>query len=430
MLKNRSNVWGRWQLERWGQKGQGPPHSGVLKCARGPSYLLPRTILRLPSPLCILHILKQPLTFATGYLYLWSELSSVVFSEFRHHLTLIQRSLPAMPPSDSKHQFLGTEHDCYYATDPRVNKELATSLAGKICVIAGAGRGIGQAIARFFAHASAKVLVLYALEQDELDATARQCKEIHPDIKINTAVLDVRDADAVKTALESVDTEFGGIDVLLMNAGRPPQWLDTVDSNPKIWWDTVAISLQGAFNFSRYALPIMQRQKSGRIIFTSSSGAHLNFGFGSYTLSKLALIRMAEIIHAENYKQFGIHAFAFHPGAVQTRFYYDFEDKALGKPARINSYVEEGAENEDKSAELAFNTFKGIQWDTPEMAAGLVLALSAGKLDFMSGRYVDASVNIEKYIADKDSIVEQDLHRVRLHYANSLVDGLMPVLEY
>lgn len=330
-------------------------------------------------------------------------------------------------PDDSKTHFLGTEHDCYYATDPQVNKELAESLSGKICVIAGAGRGIGQACAKFFAHASASAIAIYALEDNELEETAQLCKTISPNIRIITGVLDVRDSEKVKTALEHVDAEFGGIDVLLMNAGRPPQWLNVVDCDPKIWWDTVAISLQGAFNFSRYALPIMQRQKGGRIIFTSSSGAHLNSGFGSYTLGKLGMVRLAEIIHKENFKEFGIHAFAYHPGAVQTRFFYDFQDAVTGKQARANSYVEEGVENGHKSATTAVNAFKGVQWDTPELPAGLVLAISAGKLDFMSGRYLDASVNIKDYAKNQDTIQEFDLHRVRLQYAPN---EFLPVLDY
>ena len=153
-----------------------------------------------------------------------------------------------------------------------------------------------------------------------------------------------------------------------------------------MWWDTVAISLQGAFNFARYALPVMQRQKSGRFIFTSSAGAHTSRGIGSYAIGKLGMIRLAEYIHAENFETYGIKAFAFHPGRIKTRFFTDFEDQVKGKAPVPGSYVVEGVEHEDKSAETAVKFLDdGSAWDTPEMPAGLVTVLAAGILDFMSG---------------------------------------------
>ncbi len=162
--------------------------------------------------------------------------------------------------------FLGEETDCYYEVDPRLNANLQQSMIGKNIFIAGAGRGIGQACARFFAHASARSLTLVSLELDEVEETAKACQMINPKLLTKTAVVDVCNAARVKVIMEEVDRDFGGVDVLLMNAGRPPQWLPTAESDPQIWWDTVAVSLQGAFNCSRFALPMMQR-KGGCIIF-------------------------------------------------------------------------------------------------------------------------------------------------------------------
>lgn len=320
---------------------------------------------------------------------------------------------------------LGSEHDCYYATDPRINKDL--SVAGKNCIVAGAGRGVGRACARFFAHASAKSITLVAIEQEEVEETGRLCKEINASVQILTAAFDVTNAKKVQSLLDTIDKEFGGVDVLHMNAGRPPQWLSTVDCDPTIWWDTVAVSLQGAFNFSRFSLPSMQRKKEGVIIFTSSNGAHSNFGMGSYAVGKLGMVRLAETIHNENFKEYNIKAFAFNPGCVRTRFYTDFKDKVDGIQTEGTSYLLDGIPNEEKSAHTAVDTLKDVTWDTPEMAAGLVIALAAGKLNFMSGRYVDASKNIEEYIKDRDLIVKRDLHRVRLHAG---IDTFIPTLDF
>ncbi|CAK7221460.1 hypothetical protein SBRCBS47491_004533 [Sporothrix bragantina] len=314
----------------------------------------------------------------------------------------------------------GNEHDCSYETDPRQNPELATSLKGKNVLVAGAGRGIGRACAEFLTHASARSLTLIALELKELEATAEACRRINGNVLIKVAAADVCDAARAETILAEVDRDFGGVDVLVMNAGRPPQWLPTAQSDAAIWWSTVSVSLQGAFNFSRFALPTMQRKKGGSIIFTSSAGAHSNFGMASYTIGKLGMVRLCEILHQENFKEHNIKVFAYHPGCVRTRFFTDFTDFLENKPAE-GSYVVKGVPGEQQSAETAKNAFNGVTFDTPELAAGLVTALAAGKLDFMSGRYIDASRHVNEYIAEKEAIQKEDLHRVRLHLAERFV---------
>jgi len=271
---------------------------------------------------------------------------------------------------------------------------------------------LGVPLQSFFAHTAAKSLSLMALELSEVDETARICKEINPNLLTKTAAFDVRDYEKVQQFIDEVDREFGGVDVLFMNAGRPPQWLGTHESDPQVWWDTVAISLQGSFNFSRAVIPIMRREKGGRIIFTASAAAHVSGGMSSYALGKLGMVRLCEILHNEN-KAYGIKTFAIHPGAIPTRFFTDFRDAAEGH-IKDGSYVSQTLPGEKQSADTATYFFKDIQWDTPQMPAGLVTVLASGQMDFMSGRYVDASRKIDEYIADKDKITAQDLHRVRL----------------
>lgn len=172
--------------------------------------------------------------------------------------------------SKAQTMFLGKQSDCSSATDPRINKELALSLKNKNGIISGAGRGIGRASALFLTHASAKSLSLMALELEEVEETAKLCREINSRVLLKTVAFGVTDYDKTAAFVKEADGDFGGVHILLMNAGRPPQWLPTAECDPRIWWDTVAVLLQGNFNFSRSALPIMQRQKEGRIIFTSS----------------------------------------------------------------------------------------------------------------------------------------------------------------
>ncbi|ETN40967.1 uncharacterized protein HMPREF1541_05247 [Cyphellophora europaea CBS 101466] len=323
-------------------------------------------------------------------------------------------------------RFLGNLHDCYVTTDTRANKELAAQLNGLNVVVAGAGRGVGRAAAELFSHGFPKSLSLVALEQDEVDDTVKLCQSISKSTSVLSRAFNVTDAKAVQAFLSDVEKTFGSIDVVVMNAGRPPQWLPTAEGDPDIWWDTVAVSLQGAYNFSRYALPIMKKQQHGRIIFTSSAASHANEGISSYIVGKLGMVRLAEIIHAENFKESNIKAFAIHPGAIPTRFYHDFKNKAEGHTEDLR-YISDTAEGEQKSAETAKGFFKDAHWDTPYMAGGMMTVLASGQMDFMSGRYVDCAMRVEDLVAKKDDILKNDLYRVRL---NAGEGGLIPRLDY
>jgi NAD(P)-dependent dehydrogenase (short-subunit alcohol dehydrogenase family) len=317
--------------------------------------------------------------------------------------------------------------DCYATTDVRKNKELASQLHGKNVVIFGAGRGIGQTFAEFFSHCTPKSISVCALEQDEVDRVAEACRGIDGSIATKTRALDVRDAAAVKAFIEDVVKSNGSIDIAIMNAGRPPQWLPLSEGSPDLWWHSVEVGIRGSYNMARYALPIMQAQHSGTVIFTASAGAHGNAGYSAYTTAKLAMVRLAEIVHAENFREHNIKAFAVSPGAVPTRMYTDFRDAAAGKKVD-GSYVVESAEGEEKSVKIAMEHFGHIkQWDTPEMSAGMVAVLCSGQLDFLSGRFVDCAIKVEKYLQEKQTILEEDLYRIRL---NAGTQGLLPRLEY
>lgn len=308
---------------------------------------------------------------------------------------------------------LGSQFDCTFTSDPRVNKELGARLHGQNVVIAGAGRGVGRATAEFFAYTEAATLSLMALEQAEVDETAALCRQISPKLTVKTAAFNVLEYSAVQSFIDKVIEEFGQIDVLFMNAGRGPQWLATHESDPDIWWDAMAVSLRGAFNFTRAALPYMRKQSDGaRIVYTSSSGAHADQGMGGYVIGKLGQVRLAEIVHNEN-RDKNIKAFAYHPGAIQTRFFYDYEDALQGN-IKDGSYLSKDLLGDQKSARTAVEALSAATFSTPQTPAGLVTVLASGQLDFMSGRYLDATVKIEDYLADEKRIVLDDLHRVRL----------------
>lgn len=318
----------------------------------------------------------------------------------------------------------GNRREAYYATDPKENPELQSSLKGQHAIVTGSGRGIGREIALFLTHASAKALTLVALDQPEIEETAVLCKKINPDIQILTKTMDVTNQLEVQDVVQEAAEKFGTIDVLVCNAGRPGQFLRTEESDPGIWWSTVGTSVQHSFLFTRYALPYMQGRKSGRIIYTTSSAANFSGGLSGYVIGKLGQVRLAEIIHVENYRENNIKCFAFSPGGVKTRFFYAQEEGATGAghPEGSVEWKDRDVPGQAKSAAVAYSILKDLDFDQPTLAAGLVTALAAGKLDFMSGRYLDATVDIDEYIKSADEITSKDLNRVRLHRQNNVFE--------
>lgn len=114
--------------------------------------------------------------------------------------------------------------------------------------------------------------------------------------------VDVRDTEAVKALVDEVDQDSGTIDVIMMNFGKPPQWLAIYGSHPGLWPQSVVFKIFDSYKFTHYLLPMMQNQKSGTVILAATAGAHSNADCSSYTASKLARVCQAKIIHAKSFQ--------------------------------------------------------------------------------------------------------------------------------
>lgn len=123
-----------------------------------------------------------------------------------------------------------------------------------------------------------------------------------PDTRVFYRALDIRDADAVRIFIQDSSRGSDGIiDVLCCNAGMSPPLKLIVDSVPDQWWMGLEINLRRPYLFSHYVLPVMQKQKHGRIIITSSRAAvTVTDKASSYQISKLAVARLADSIHDDN----------------------------------------------------------------------------------------------------------------------------------
>ena len=155
-------------------------------------------------------------------------------------------------------------------------------LDGQVALIIGAARGIGAGIAERFAEEGARVVIADNLVEAGQD-TARRLNGRF--IKI-----DVSNFEDNKIAVALAVSAYGGLDILVQNAGIYP-WTLIENISPEEWDQVLAVNLKGTFLSARAALPVMKSQGSGRMVFTSSiTGPRVTSpGHGHYSASKAGI---------------------------------------------------------------------------------------------------------------------------------------------
>lgn len=192
------------------------------------------------------------------------------------------------------------------------------SLSGSVCVVTGGGRGIGRYTAETLAEAGAK-LVLCARSEGELVEVAATLEQ-----RFGTEVLvravDVTDFLAVHAFSDAVKERFGGVDVLVNNAGvyGPVGLITEID--PAAWASAVSVNLVGVMHAIRAFAPLMQAAGRGRIINVGGGGiggAGTPARVSAYTASKAAVAGLTETL-ARELAPFGIYVNTVAPGAIST----------------------------------------------------------------------------------------------------------------
>lgn len=185
-------------------------------------------------------------------------------------------------------------------------------LSGRVAVVTGAGRGIGQRIAEVLAGNGAKVAAL------DLEAPA------HPEIL--GIACDVSDEAAIDAAFTRVESELGEVSVLVLNAGIYPI-VPFEETTRELWDKTMAINLTGAFLAARRALPHMREAGYGRIVGIGSSAGKAGGkrSVAAYAASKAGVMTLMKSI-ANEYAKYGITANALAPALIDTPMIADTRD--------------------------------------------------------------------------------------------------------
>ena len=190
------------------------------------------------------------------------------------------------------------------------------TLSRKRVLVTGGNSGLGEAMVRAFAGAGARVAINYVAHPELAEALAQDVRKRSGEALAVEA--DVADPDAVTKMFDQVDAAWGGLDVLINNAGidgpRAPGW----EVDIAAWRRVLDINLMGAFFCAREALARMVRQKSGVILNTSSVHEVIPWsGYSAYTASKAALSMLAKTL-AQEAGPHGVRVLCIAPGAIQT----------------------------------------------------------------------------------------------------------------
>ena len=188
-------------------------------------------------------------------------------------------------------------------------------LKGKTALITGAGKGIGEGIARVYAKEGADLVLCARGTQTE-----KLCEELRDRYGIDAIFVptDVADMQACERAAAAAIARFGRVDILVSNAGvcRLGSFLEASEADRA---DHLDGNVKGAWNMCQAVMPVRKEQKYGRVVIMSSVTGYMvaDPGEAGYAMSKAALIGLTKAL-AREFAQDGITVNAICPGYVDT----------------------------------------------------------------------------------------------------------------
>ena len=198
-----------------------------------------------------------------------------------------------------------------------MNANQIFSLEGKIALITGASKGIGEAIARFYAACGAKV-VINSRKQEELDKVAEDIRSQGGEC-VGIAA-NAGDITGCKMLIEKTIEMYGGIDILVNNAATNPVYGPVLNAEEWAFDKIMNINVKAPFELSKMVYPVMKQRGGGSVINVSSiAGITPDPGLGLYSVSKAALNMLTKVT-AKEWGVDGIRVNSICPGLIKTKF--------------------------------------------------------------------------------------------------------------
>ncbi|UWU27153.1 SDR family oxidoreductase [Rhizobium sp. WSM1274] len=219
----------------------------------------------------------------------------------------------------------------------------------KVALVTGASRGIGAAVARRLARNGFTVVINYSGNAAPAEELVQEIEQAGG--KALTAKADVSDAEAVRHMFEAAETAFGGVDVLVNNAGI--MMLSSLAEADDVNFDRqINVNLKGTFNTLREAAKRLR--DGGRVINFSTSVVGLKLEtYGVYAATKAAVETLTAIM-AKEMRGRNITVNAIAPGPVATDLFLNGKsDELIARMAKMNPMERLGTP-EDIAAAVAF----------------------------------------------------------------------------
>jgi NAD(P)-dependent dehydrogenase (short-subunit alcohol dehydrogenase family) len=190
-------------------------------------------------------------------------------------------------------------------------------LSGKVAVITGASKGIGEAMAWYLAQFGAKV-VISSRRQADLDTLASEMQA--KGLAVTPIEAHMGSEEQIKGLFEKTMATHGDIDILINNAATNPYYGPTVDCPDNAYDKIMDINVKAAFQLCKLVHPIMKQRGGGSIVNISSiAGLTPDPGLGIYSVSKAALNMLTKVF-AKEWGADGIRVNSICPGLIKTKF--------------------------------------------------------------------------------------------------------------
>lgn len=269
-------------------------------------------------------------------------------------------------------------------------------LRGQVCVVTGAGRGIGRGIAIEQARSGGHIALLG--RGAEVESVAAEIKSMGAEAVAFR--VDILDRDRLTEVFAKIERDLGPIDLLTNNAASffaiGPIW----EVDPDAWWRDIELNVKGTFNCCRAVLPSMLSRRRGRIVNLTGGGTGTSFPYGSgYGTSKAGVLRFTESV-SDTLADTGVSMFAMDPGLVRTSMTEFQLSDAAGRKylGGISDLFERGIDV------------------PPSLAGRLSVEIGSGRFDRLAGRMLFAARGDHELTqGEVDEIVSNDLRSLRVN---------------
>ena len=243
------------------------------------------------------------------------------------------------------------------------------NLEHRVSIVTGAAQGIGKAIAERLATEGVR-LSLWDVDNERLNATAEAIRQTAR-AEVIAIGCDVRSPADIERATGETVRKFGGVDVLVANAGiaRPRKFLDI---STEEWDEVFKVNTRGVFLFAKSVAPILKKQGRGRIIIASSFAAIVpSVGSAAYAASKSALVSLTRVLAAE-LGPWNITVNSYAPGMI---------------PSNMSGIERFPPERQEEM----LDTLCLREWGRAADIASLVVFLASDEARYITGTHIDTS---------------------------------------